>query len=438
MYTDSSITLETIANLSKVNSRFFFSINSQEEYDAETLELAAKLEREVEGLVQKGNGTDPKLDESSALVPNLSSENKFAGASYLGDSFIERPAAGDLIPHSNYLKTEPHKNSPVDTTEEKTKQLGIELSPSSQKFVALDTVVRQEEDGAVFHPNLLQQLGMTTLPPCSRKFVTIDSDTRLEFDDEDGVHPFFWRCHSVENALFSASDSIPSAPPIQFKAEAPPPIELEPGHQQRNLSPSAPEQDADAFVLSLEQCHELLKSRSRDMLADDPPTLSELQQMKRVRSERARLRRKKGLAALEEMVSFETIDEFVIEERDAPSTSLLDSLAPKNSSHIFSGYSQANRNSVWGHIVHSDDDPHEDVGTTTGERPAEATFVCPNEACQKRYRQVESLYRHIRQKHPPKRVKDDEHHRAVITQPKGTPSTPPAVMALKLGGGGGM
>jgi hypothetical protein len=440
MYTESPITLETVANLRLVHLKIFFSsISSQEEYDAQTLELAAKLEREVEGLKQKGNGTDPKLDESPALVLNLSSESKSAGAANLGDSFFKRPEAGDLVPHSNSLKPEPHKNSPVNTTEEETKQLGIELSPSSQKFVALDTVVRQEEDGAVFRPNLRQsvgyntgqQLGMTTLPPCSRKFVTVDSDTRLEFDDEDGIHPFFWRCHSVGNALFSASDGIPSAPPIQFKPEAPPPIDLEPGHQRKNLSPSAPEEDADIFVLSLEQCHELLKSRSRDMLADDPPTLSELQQMKRERSERAKLRRKKGLAALEEMVSFETIDEFVIEERDVPSTSSLDSLASKYSGNMFSGCSQANRNSVWGHIVPSDDDPHEDVGS---ESPAEATFVCPNEHCQKSYRQVESLYRHVRQKHPPKRVKDDEKQRVVVTQPKGTPPTPSVVMALKGGG----
>ncbi len=253
----------------------------------------------------------------------------------------------------------------------------------------------------------------TKISPPSRTFVTVDTDTILEFDD--GIHLFddgnhrFWR-HRVGNGLSSAfDDSIPSAPSIQFKPEAPP-VEFKTEH---NVSPSAQEKDSEVF-LSLDQCHDLLKLRSRNM---GDPTLSKLQRTKMERSKRAQLRRKKGLAALEEMVSFETIDEFVIEERDVPSTSSLDSLEPKDRSHMFSGFKA--RNSLWGHI---DIDPGDDMGTGKNK---DAKFVCPNEDCGKRYRQIKSIYRHIRQKHP-KLVK-----RLEIAQPKGTYL--PVVMALKLG-----
>jgi hypothetical protein len=140
------------------------------------------------------------------------------------------------------------------------------------------------------------------------------------------------------------------------------------------------------------------------------------------RSKRAQLRRKKGLAALEEMVSFETVDEFVIEERDVPPTTSFDSLEPKDSGLILLGFKA--RNSVWGHI---DIDPDDDMGTGKND---DAKFVCPNEDCRKRYRQAKSVYRHIRQKHP-KLFKNDEQHGVQITQPKGTDLS--VIMALNLG-----
>jgi hypothetical protein len=409
----SLIALENIANLRLLNNLKDPPpppINSRDDYDAQTLELAAKLEREVEGLEQEENGADPKSQESLALVPNLSRENKSTGAFNLVGSFRTRPGAADIVPPS--ISLDRRKNSPVNKQEE-TKPLGTEISLSSQKYVALDAM-RQEDDGVhlCFFRQRTGHTGgeetnqqCTKMSPPSRTFVTVDTDTILEFDG--GIHPF-WR-HRVGKVLSSASDDgIPSAPPIEFKTE----------HKIRNHSPSAQAKDSEVF-LSLDQCHDLLKLRSRNMAY---PTLSELQRTKMERNKRAQLRRKKGLAALEEMVSFETINEFVIEERDVPSTSSFDSLEPKGSSLMFSGFKA--RNSVCGRI---DIDPDDDMGTGKNE---DAKFVCPNDDCRKRYRQVESLYRHIRQKHP-KLVKNDEQQGVKITQPKGTDLS--VVMALNLG-----
>ncbi len=160
----------------------------------------------------------------------------------------------------------------------------------------------------------------------------------------------------------------------------------------------------------MDQCHELLKARSYNMAKG---TLSESQQMKRERGKIAPLPRQKGLASLGRMVSFETIDEFVIEERDLPSTASSDSLAPKDS-HSFS--CSKSRNSVLGNIYIC---PNKEMGIGSG-TSTEATFVCPNETCNKRYRHSESLYRHVRQKHLPKNVKDAKQQEAIITGYKGT------------------
>jgi hypothetical protein len=135
--------------------------------------------------------------------------------------------------------------------------------------------------------------------------------------------------------------------------------------------------------------------------------------MKRERGKIAPLPRKKGFASLDRMVSFETIDEFVIEERDLPSTASSDSLAPKDSYIVPCSKS---RNSILENI---DICPNKDIGISSGKK-TEATFACPNETCNKIYRHSESLHRHLREKHLPKNVKDAKLQEAIITQCKGT------------------